>query len=279
MRNRSIRKTVMRLLFIGDVMGRAGREAVEAYLPKAKAELKPDVIIINGENSAHGRGITEKICEQLYEWGADVITTGNHVWDQREILKYITRDPKLLRPANYPEGTPGAGAYMLEKDGKRVLIVNLMCRLFMDTLDDPFACMERILKDYRLGRDADAIFVDLHGETTSEKMSFGHHFSGRVSAVIGTHTHIPTADAHVMAGGTAYMTDAGMSGDYDSVIGVKKAMAIHRFVKKTPGEHFIPASENKMLCGALVVTKRSGLALSIEPVRIGDVLSEVMPQS
>lgn len=267
----------MRLLFIGDIMGRAGREAVETYLPRVKATLSPDVIIINGENAAHGRGITEKICAQLYDYGADVITTGNHVWDQREILAYITRDQKLLRPANFPEGTPGAGTYLLEKEGRRILVVNIMCRLFMDSLDDPFACMEDILKTYRLGRDADVIFVDLHGETTSEKMAFGHHFSGRISAVIGTHTHVPTADAHVMKGGTAYMTDAGMTGDYDSVIGVKKASAIHRFTKKIPGDHFIPASENKMLCGALVVIGANGLAQGIQPVRVGDVLQEVMP--
>ena len=270
----------MKILFIGDVMGRAGREAVEAYLPELQTKLMPDVVIMNGENAAHGRGITEKMCVQFYELGVDVITTGNHVWDQREILTYIMREPRLIRPANYPEGTPGNGLFLLEKDGKRVLVVNMMCRLFMDTLDDPFACMERILSDYRIGKNVDAIFVDLHGEATSEKMSFGHHFAGKISAVIGTHTHIPTADAHVMKGGTAYMSDAGMCGDYDSVIGVKKASAIHRFVKKTPGEHFVPASEHKMLCGALVTLRENtGLALKIEPVRVGDVLNETLPDA
>lgn len=270
----------MRILFIGDIMGRAGREALEAHLPKVKQSLSPDVIIINGENAAHGRGITEKICNEIYGYGADVITTGNHVWDQREILKYIQRDEKLLRPANYPEPTtPGKGLYLHElMDGRKILVVNMMCRLFMDTLDDPFAKMESILADYKLGQNCHAIFVDLHGETTSEKMSFGHHFAGRISAVIGTHTHIPTADAHVMSGGTAYMSDAGMSGDYDSVIGVQKHTAIHRFVRKTPGEHFIPASENKMICGAFIITSdHTGKAKSIAPVRVGDVLSETMP--
>ena len=268
----------MRLLFIGDVMGRAGREAVETYLPELQQKLTPDIIVMNGENAAHGRGITEKMCVQFYEMGVDVITTGNHVWDQREILKYITRESALIRPANYPVGTPGNGFFLLEKDGRRVLVINMMCRLFMDTLDDPFACMETILQDYRLGQNVHAIFVDLHGEATSEKMAFGHHFAGRISAVIGTHTHIPTADAHVMKGGTAYMSDAGMCGDYDSVIGVKKGSAIHRFVKKTPGEHFVPASDHKMLCGALVsLDDQTGLANAIAPVRIGDVLSEVLP--
>ncbi len=270
----------MRILFVGDIMGRAGREALQKYLPKLKTDLKADVVIVNGENAAHGRGITEKFCKEFYELGVDCITTGNHVWDQREILKYITRDNKLLRPANFPsKTTPGSGLYIHElMDGRKILIVNLMCRLFMDALDDPFQAMEDILLEYKLGQNCDAIFVDLHGETTSEKMSFGHNFSGRISAVIGTHTHIPTADAHILSGGTAYMSDAGMSGDYDSVIGVKKSMAIARFTKKLPGEHFIPASENMTLCGALVVVKpHTGKALSIDPIRIGDTLSQAIP--
>lgn len=262
-------------------MGRAGREALEKYLPKIKKNLNADIAIVNGENAAHGRGITEKFCQEFYSWGADIITTGNHVWDQREILKYITRDPKLLRPANFPKKTtPGNGHILHElMDGRKILVVNMMCRLFMDPLDDPFAVMEDILSEYRLGQNCNAIFVDLHGETTSEKMSFGHHFSGRISAVIGTHTHMPTADAHVLTGGTAYMSDAGMCGDYDSVIGMKKETAVHRFTKKLPGDHFVPASENMMLCGALVITNdHTGKALSIEPIRIGDILSETMPK-
>lgn len=270
----------MRILFIGDIMGRAGREALEKYLPNLKRDLKPDVVIVNGENAAHGKGITEKFCQEFYAWGTDVITTGNHVWDQREILSYIRRDPKLLRPANFPpKTTPGSGLYMHELlDGRKILVVNMMTRIFMDALDDPFQVMEEILEKYKLGRDCHAIFVDLHGETTSEKMAFAHHFSGRVSAVIGTHTHVPTADAHVIGGGTAYMSDAGMTGDYDSVIGVKKETAILRFTSKLPGEHFIPAGENMTLCGALVVTSdNTGKAKAIQPLRIGDTLSQAMP--
>ncbi|PCJ96034.1 MAG: TIGR00282 family metallophosphoesterase [Zetaproteobacteria bacterium] len=270
----------MRILFIGDIMGRSGREALEKYLPHLKKKLDVDVAIINGENAAHGRGITEKFCKEFYEHGADIITTGDHVWDQREILKYIARDPKLLRPANFPEHTtPGNGYYLHElMDGRKILVVNLLCRVFMPPQDDPFACMELILSEYRLGLNCNAIFVDLHGEASSEKMAFGQHFSGRISAVIGTHTHIPTADAHIMNGKTAYMTDAGMSGDYDSVIGTRKETSIHRFIKKTPGEHFIPANKNMMLCGALVVTNdNTGKALAISPLRIGDILNETMP--
>ncbi|MCK5374955.1 MAG: YmdB family metallophosphoesterase, partial [Alphaproteobacteria bacterium] len=233
----------MRVLFVGDIMGRSGREALEKYLPILKKDLSPDVIIVNGENSAHGRGITGKINEQFLALGCDVITTGNHIWDQREILKYIANQPKLLRPANFPkQTTPGKGYYLHElMDGRKILVVNLMCRLFMDPLDDPFACMEDILKEYQIGINCDSIFVDLHGEATSEKMSFGHHFAGRISAVMGTHTHVPTADAHIIDGGTAYMSDAGMTGDYVSIIGVKKETAIYRFTRKLPGEHFIPA--------------------------------------
>ena len=270
----------MRILFVGDIMGRAGREALEKYLPILKKELSTDVVIVNGENAAHGRGITEKFCNQFFEWGTDVITMGNHTWDQREILKYITREPRLVRPANYPEKTtPGKGLYFHElMDGRKILVVNMMCRLFMDPLDDPFACMEKILSEYKIGLNCNAIFVDLHGEATSEKMSFGHHFAGKISAVLGTHTHIPTADAHIIAGGTAYMSDAGMTGDYASIIGVKKETAIPRFTRKLPGEHFIPASENMTLCGALVVTSdNTGKAKHIAPVRIGDTLIEAMP--
>ncbi len=269
----------MRILFVGDVMGRSGREALEKYLPSLKRDLRVDIAIVNGENAAHGRGITEKFCNEFYEYGVDVITTGNHIWDQREILKYITRDPKLLRPANYPnKTTPGNGYYLHEVGGQKILVVNIMCRLFMDTLEDPFQVMEDILSEYKMGLNCNAIFVDLHGEATSEKMSFGHHFAGRISAVIGTHTHVPTADAHIMSGGTAFMCDAGMTGDYDSVIGIRKELAIHRFTKKIPGEHFIPANVNMMLCGALVITNdNTGKAKAIAPVRLGDVLTETMP--
>lgn len=269
----------MRILFIGDLMGRAGREALEIYLPQLRTKLSPDIVIVNGENAAHGRGITEKMCEQIFDMDVDCITTGNHVWGQREIMKYIQREPRLIRPDNFPKaGTPGAGVYVIEKAGKRIVVVNMLCRLFMDALDDPFQNMADILNKYKLQQNCDAIFVDLHGEATSEKMSFAHHFAGKVSAVIGTHTHIPTADAHIITGGTAYMSDAGMSGDYDSIIGVKKQTAIDRFVKKIPSGHHIPASENKMLCGVLMeLSIHTGKAKKIAPVRIGDILSETLP--
>lgn len=266
----------MKILFIGDIMGRAGREALDKYLPKVREELEPDVIIVNGENAAHGRGITKKICAEIFEAGADCITTGNHVWDQREIIPYIAQDERLLRPLNYPVDTPGKGVFDLQlQDGRKITIMNAMARLFMDPLDDPFAMVGDVLRNKKLGQNTNAIFIDFHGETTSEKMSFGHYFDGRISAVVGTHTHIPTADAHVLPGGTAYMSDAGMSGDYDSVIGVRKDIGIHKFVRKMPGEKMIPASENTMLCGAFIVTNdNTGKAESIVPVRRGQILSE-----
>jgi metallophosphoesterase (TIGR00282 family) len=270
----------MRILFVGDVMGRSGRDALEKHLPRLREELEPDVVIVNGENAASGAGITEKICKQFYELGVDCVTTGNHVWDQREIIPYIGRDKKLLRPLNYPPGTPGSGAYKHKlADGRTITIINAMARLFMDALDDPFRLVREFLEEEKLGKTSDAIFVDFHGETTSEKMSFAHYFDGKLSAVIGTHTHIPTADAHVLPGGTAYMSDAGMTGDYDSVIGVEKEIAMHRFVKKMPGERLRPAKGEGTLCGALIVTNdKNGRAETIEPVRVGGILSQYTPK-
>jgi len=269
----------MKIVFIGDIMGRSGREALEQHLPRIRADLKPDVVIVNGENASNGAGITEKICQQFYEWGVDCITTGNHVWDQREIMSTIGRDKKLLRPYNFPPGTPGNGLYRHQiADGRVITIINGMGRLFMDPLDDPFRGIQDILAKETLGKTSHAIFVDFHAETTSEKMSFAHYIDGRVTGVVGTHTHIPTADAHILRGGTAYLTDAGMTGDYDSVIGVEKDIAMHRFIKKMPGERMKPAGGTGTLCGCLIVAdERTGLAKSISPIRLGGVLGESFP--
>ena len=271
----------MRVLFLGDIVGRSGRVAVLEHLPELKRRLAPDFVVINGENAAGGFGITEKICHELYDAGIDVITTGNHAWDQREIIEYIDREPRLIRPLNFPAETPGRGAGLFEaSDGRLVLVINVMLRLFMDALDDPFAAVERVLEDSPLGAAADFIFIDMHGEASSEKMAFGHCFDGRVSAVIGTHTHVPTADCMVLATGTAYQTDAGMCGDYDSVIGMKKDTPVRRFVTKMPGPRLEAAEGEATVCGALVISDdRTGLATSIEPARVGGVLAEVWPQA
>ncbi len=264
----------MKILFIGDIMGRAGRDALQAHLPALKQKYTPDVVIVNGENAAHGVGITEKICKEFYDIGVDCITTGNHVWDQREILSYINRDKRLLRPINFPEGTPGNGLITLEiKNGQRITVINAMGRLFMETLDDPFAVLKKALEKITLGKDTDAIFLDFHAEATSEKMAIAHYLGGQVTAVVGTHTHVPTADAHIMKSGTAFMADAGMTGDYDSIIGVQTELSLHRFVKKTPGERFIPAKGPATLCGVLIESNDdTGLAKTIQPIRVGGVL-------
>jgi 2',3'-cyclic-nucleotide 2'-phosphodiesterase len=270
----------LNILLCGDVVGRSGREAVKTHLPGLKRHLAIDVAIINAENAAHGFGLTEKICGELYEAGADILTTGNHVWDQRELIQYIPRDPRVLRPANFPEGTPGEGWRLHSlADGRTILVVNLMGRLFMEALDDPFARLESLLAQFPLGRGATAIVVDFHGEATSEKMAFGHFADGRISAVLCTHTHVPTADAQILPGGTAYISDVGMCGDYDSVIGMQKAPSVRRFVTKMPGDKPQPAEGEATVCGVLVqINETNGLARRIEPVRVGGRLAPHIPR-
>jgi 2',3'-cyclic-nucleotide 2'-phosphodiesterase len=267
------------ILLCGDVMGRSGREAVAQHLPGLRRALALDLVIVNAENAAGGYGLTERLAGELYDCGADILTTGNHVWDQKEIIPYIVRDPRLLRPANFPKDTPGAGWRLHElADGRRVLVVNLMGRLFMEALDDPFARLDEILGDCRLGVEAAAIVVDFHAEATSEKMALAHHADGRVSAVLGTHTHVPTADHQILPGGTGYQTDAGMCGDYDSVIGVQKAPAVRRFLTKMP-EGRIPVAEGEAsLCAVLLESDdATGLARRVQPVRIGGRLTPARP--
>ena len=264
----------MRLLFLGDLVGRNARDAVIAQLPQLKAERRIDCVIVNAENAANGFGITPQICQDLYAAGADVITTGNHIWDQREIIPHIERDTKLLRPLNFPEGTPGRGATIVETArGQKVMVVNIMARLFMDALDDPFAALDKLLKFHRLGGDVQAIVVDFHGEASSEKTAMGYHADGRVSLVVGTHTHIPTADTRILPKGTGYQTDAGMCGSYDSVIGMDAQLAVNKFVRKMPGERLRPAEGEVTLCGVMIDTDdKTGLCTTIEPVRIGGIL-------
>lgn len=273
----------MKILMLGDVVGKAGRDALEAELPRLKEVLEPDFTVVNGENAAHGFGLTRKIVDTFFEIGADAVTTGNHVWDQREIITWIDEEERVIRPINYPEGTPGRGARTFQlADGRRVMVTQPMGRLFMDPLDDPFAAMDTALRNQRLGKagggNLDAIIVDMHAETTSEKMAMGHYLDGRVSVVVGTHTHIPTGDAQVLPGGTAYQTDLGMCGDYNSVIGMKKEAAIDRFTKKMPAGRLEPAEGDATVCGVLVETSDgTGLATSIEPVRVGGRLAPIMP--
>jgi metallophosphoesterase (TIGR00282 family) len=269
----------MKVLYIGDVVGKSGRKAVETHLPRLHDELTLDFVILNGENAAHGFGITGDICKAFFDLGVDAITTGNHAWDQREIIDYMATEPRLLRPVNYPEGTPGRGMGVFEaKNGKKVCVIQAMGRLFMDPLDDPFAGIQRALLNKKLGESVDFIFVDIHAEATSEKMAIAHHFDGQVSMVVGTHSHVPTADAQIFTGGTAYQTDVGMCGDYDSVIGMTKGPAIGRFITKVRGERLTPAMGEGTLCAVYVESDdATGLATRISPVRLGGRLIKVMP--
>src|SRR6188472_1434983 len=269
----------MRILFIGDIVGRSGRTIVIERLPALISEWKLDLVVVNGENAAGGFGITEVIYNELIDAGADAITLGNHSWDQREALVFIERAPRLIRPLNYPVGTPGRGTVLFETaNGARVLVINLMGRVFMDPLDDPFALAERELSACALKTGADAIIVDIHCEASSEKQAMGHFCDGRASLVVGTHTHVPTSDHRVLPGGTAFITDVGMTGDYDSVIGMNKAEPLQRFVRRISSGKFEPALGPASLCAVAVETDdATGLATRIAPVRLGGRLEEARP--
>ena len=269
----------MRLAFFGDIVGRAGRDALVEALPSVKDRLALDFVVVNGENAAGGFGITAKICDSLFDVGVDAITLGNHSWDQKEALVHIEREPRLLRPINYPAGTPGRGAYLFQgRGGENVLVLNALGRVFMEALDDPFAAVDEQLDQAALGLNADAVIVDFHAEATSEKMAMGHFCDGRASLVVGTHSHVPTADAQVLPGGTAYQTDAGMCGDYDSVIGMVKDEPVNRFRTKIPSGRFQPANGPATVCGVFVETDaRSGLATHVAPIRLGGRLASAMP--
>jgi hypothetical protein len=272
----------MRIAMFGDVVGRPGRLAFERHAPELRESLSLDFILVNAENAAGGFGITEKIAEALFAAGADVITLGNHSWDQPEALTYIVREPRLLRPANYPPlaRAPGRGAHLFEtKDGRRVLVVSLHGRVFMDALNDPFDAVERELAACPLGEACDAVIVDIHAEATSEKQAMGVFCDGRASAVVGTHSHTPTADYRVLPGGTAYITDLGMCADYDSVLGMDKEEPLRRFTTRIRQGRYEPANGEGTLCGLFVETDdRSGLAVRCAPVRIGGCLDQTRPQ-
>ncbi len=264
-------------MFLGDVVGKAGRDAVCAHLPLLKERLKPDIVIVNGENAAHGFGITEDIFLKLREAGADVVTLGNHAFDQREALVFIVREDRLIRPINWPAGCPGAGSTLVETDsGRRVLVINAMGRVMVEpVLNDPFPAVDAALESCKLGRDCDAVVLDFHAEASSEKMAMGHFCDGRASLVVGTHTHTPTADHHILRGGTAYQTDAGMCGDYDSVIGMDKAEPLQRFLHKLPIERMRPAEGEATVCGIVVETDDlTGLAKRVAPIRLGGGLAQ-----
>jgi len=270
----------MRLGIFGDVVGRAGRRAVMDNLPGIRRRLGLDFVVLNSENAAGGFGVTTRIVDEMLNAGADVLTTGNHAFDQRDELRLFDDEPKLLRPINFPSANPGKGSGLYQTAaGADVLVVNAMGQRGMQPIDDPCAAVDRELNDIELGREASAIIVDFHAEATSEKYSMGHHLDGRASVVVGTHTHVPTADDHILTGGTAYMTDLGMSGDYDSVIGMEKSEPLNRFVTKIPSGRMTPATGEATLCGIFVETDvKTGLAIRAEAIRTGGRLKEIIPE-
>jgi metallophosphoesterase (TIGR00282 family) len=270
----------MRLLFLGDVVGRSGRTAITEMLPGLRERYRADFVVVNGENAAGGFGITEVILTELLDAGADVVTSGNHVWDQREALVFIERHDRLLRPLNFPQGTPGKGAGLFKaRNGADVLVVNAQGRVFMAELDCPFRAVERELDICGLKQGADAIVIDFHAEATSEKEAMGFFVDGRASALIGTHTHVPTADEQILSGGTAYISDVGMCGDYDSVLGMGKEEPLARFLTKIPTGRFQPSLGEATISGVGVdIDDATGLARAIAPLRLGGRLSQTEPE-
>lgn len=270
----------MRILFLGDLYGRAGRTAAMKALPRLKQRLNTDCVIINAENAAAGYGLTPAIADAVFEAGADAITLGNHAFDNREIIPHLAREPRIVRPANLPKGAPGQGSTLIQlDDGRQVLVVNALGRIFMNPVDDPFSVIEEALEACPLGSGCDASIVDFHAEATSEKCAMGHWCDGRATLVIGTHTHIPTADAQVLSKGTAYQTDAGMCGDFDSVIGVEKSEPLRRFVTGMSSGRFEPATGDATVCGVFVESDdATGLAKHIAPLRLRGRLIEAWPE-
>lgn len=267
----------MKILFLGDIVGKSGRSKLFSLIDKIVSKLKIDFTIVNAENSAHGFGINPSIAQKFFMYNIDVLTTGDHIWDQLIIKPYLQEEARILRPLNYAKHNDGNGYRVYTtRNNKKILVINILGTLFMrDEIENPFHAMDKILHNYKLGQNVDAIFVDFHAEATSEKMSFAHYLDGRISAIIGTHTHIPTADSHILPNGTAYQSDAGMCGDYNSSIGMKTDTSILRFLGEGEHTHLTPAQGEATLCGVIVETDdKTGLAKQIEPLRIGGILPQ-----
>jgi len=259
----------MKILFIGDVVGSMGRETVQEYLPKLKEKYHPNVTIINGENAAGGKGINEKIYKQFLEWGAQVVTMGNHTWDKQEIFEFIDDAKYMIRPANFPENNPGKGMVFININGIEVAVINLQGRIFLPQSDDPFRKADALIEKAK--QRTNIIFVDFHGEATSEKQAMGWYLDGRVSAVVGTHTHTQTADNRILPGGTAYISDVGMTGPYDGILGVDREVSMKRFLTSMPVRFEIPKTGRSQLSGFLVtVNSTSGKATAAERILINE---------
>lgn len=272
----------MRILFLGDVMGRAGRRAISERLAGLRERLRADLVIVNGENASGGRGLTGGHAQLLLDAGADCLTLGDHAFDQKDMLAYIEREPRIIRPLNYAREAPGRGhAVIADRRGRKVLVVQALGQVFMSRpYDDPFSALDAVMRTHPPGGMVQAAVVDFHAEATSEKMAMGHFCDGRASLVVGTHTHVPTGDAQILPRGTAYLSDAGMCGDYDSVIGMEKAEPLRRFITGMIRDKFTPAEGEATLCGVLVETDdRNGMAKSVQPVRDGGRLAQSPPDT
>ncbi|MDP3341108.1 TIGR00282 family metallophosphoesterase [Frigidibacter sp.] len=270
----------MKLLFLGDVMGRAGRAAITERLPALRAEWGLDFVVVNGENASSGVGLTGDHAKAILAAGADCITLGDHSFDQKDMMQFIEQEPRVLRPLNYAREAPGKGARLFNAtQGRKVFVAQVLGQVFMKRpFDDPFSAIDAALRSHPLGGLAQASIVDVHAEATSEKMAMGHWCDGRASLIVGTHTHVPTGDAQLLPAGSAYMTDAGMCGDYNSVIGMDKAEPMRRFITQMPRERFTPAAGEATLSGVYVVTDdRTGLAKRVTPIRIGGRLQDARP--
>ncbi|MFC0201955.1 TIGR00282 family metallophosphoesterase [Paracoccus rhizosphaerae] len=270
----------MKILFLGDVMGRAGRRAITERLAALRARLKADLVIVNAENASGGRGATAGHAQLLLESGADALTLGDHAFDQKDMIAFIDKEPRIVRPLNFAKEAPGRGhAIVSDARGRKALITQALGQVFMSRpYDDPFSALDAVLRAHPPGGMVQAAVVDIHAEATSEKMAVGHFCDGRASLVVGTHTHVPTGDAQVLPRGTGYLSDAGMCGDYDSVIGMEKAEPMRRFITGMSRDRFTPAEGEATICGVLVQTDdRTGLATLIEPVRDGGRLAQTHP--
>ncbi len=265
----------MNILILGDVIGASGREAIIKKLPNLIKQKKIDFVIVNGENAADpGVGITKKNVEEFFKAGADVITTGNHIWDQTETMKFITSEERLLRPQNLVEGSPGKGFGIYNsKNNKKVAVINLMGNIFMKKCDDVFESAKKFIQNVKLKKDADFIVVDMHGEITSEKMAMGYLFDGKATMLVGTHTHVPTSDHRIMEKGTAYQTDIGMCGDYNSVIGMNRDNSLKKFFKDSSATKHYPSLGEATISGLMVIAdNETGLANKVEPIILGNYL-------
>lgn len=258
----------MKLLFVGDVYGQTGRQMIADYLPRLKRKYQPSLTIVNAENSAHGKGITKKIYNQLLENGADVLTMGNHTWDNRELFEFIDEAAQLVRPANFPQGTPGKGMRIVTAGSCKIAVINLQGRVFLPALDDPFRVADHLIEDAR--KKTPLIFIDFHAETTSEKLALGWYLDGKISALVGTHTHVQTADERIFPAGTAYLTEVGMTGPYNGIIGVAREAVTRRFLTQMPVRFEAAPGSGQLSAVMMTLDEKTGKARKIERIQIND---------